>query len=213
MKIMQCGLWIFLLLLACGLGGESVETSLPTFGRNTVLVWKIMNEEHKSQFVARIAEFAPDRFIEWEDASTQGTVFISSRDLLTAKDYVNSSLFEAGADSRSRRSTTLWLSRLIYRELKDKGKVKCNMDGVAVNMTGKGEGRLNVEVNKSMQELPVIKVGDDRESERWFLDMEENPLMVKLTFRDYSQTLVSITTDRPNTLRWIKGEKLSNLPR
>ena len=61
-------------------------------------------------------------------------------------------------------------------------------------------------------ELPVIRVSDDRGSERWFLDDADNPLLVKHLFRQYSQTLVSITTDRPNTLRWIKGRKLANPP-
>jgi hypothetical protein len=60
--------------------------------------------------------------------------------------------------------------------------------------------------------LPAIKVSDDRGSERWFLDQEENPLMLKHTVRQFTQVLASITTDRPNTLRWIKGKKLANIP-
>jgi hypothetical protein len=76
----------------------------------------------------------------------------------------------------------------------------------------KGNYRLPVEINKSMKDLPVIKVVDDRGSERWFLDSEENPLLLKHSIRQYVQTLTSITTDRSNTLRWIKGEKLKNLP-
>jgi hypothetical protein len=59
-------------------------------------------------------------------------------------------------------------------------------------------------------ELPVIKVNDDRGSERWFLDSEENPLLVKHAIRQFCQILASITTDRSNTLRWIKGKKLTN---
>jgi hypothetical protein len=52
-------------------------------------------------------------------------------------------------------------------------------------------------------------VKDDRGNERWFLDSEENALLVKHAVRAYVQTLTSITTDKPNTLRWIKGKKLT----
>jgi hypothetical protein len=42
--------------------------------------------------------------------------------------------------------------------------------------------------------------------------MEDNPLMVKHMVRKYTQALQSITTNRANTLRWIKGKKLANPP-
>jgi hypothetical protein len=57
--------------------------------------------------------------------------------------------------------------------------------------------------------LPAIKVKDDRYSDRWFLDFEDNPLLVKHTSRHFSQTLTSVATDKSNTLRWIKGKKLT----
>ena len=61
--------------------------------------------------------------------------------------------------------------------------------------------------------VPVLRVADDRGNERWILDDEKNPLVVKHLFRSYTMTLVSATTDRPNTLRWIKGVKLAHPPR
>ena len=70
-----------------------------------------------------------------------------------------------------------------------------------------------MEVNRIPRELPVIEASDGRGSEFWFLDLEENPLMAKQVIRHYSQTLAAITTDRLNTLRWIKGEKLAHPPR
>jgi len=63
-------------------------------------------------------------------------------------------------------------------------------------------------VNKKSMKLPVIKVSDDRGSERWFLDQEDNPLMLSHRVRKFNQTLTSITTDQANMLRWIKGKKL-----
>jgi hypothetical protein len=186
------------------------ELQLPTFGKDTVLVWEIQNQEHRSQFVVRIAEFMPDRFLEWEDDTTQGTIFMPDRTVTGAKGFVNAQLFEAGVDTKGKNATTLWLSRQVYRDLKEKKRIKLALDSVDGWMTLEGSEKIKVEVNRTWMELPVIKVKDDRGSDRWFLDSEENPLMAKQAIRQFSQTLVSITTDRPNTLRWIKGKKLTN---
>jgi hypothetical protein len=201
-----------ILLILVSLSKAEGESPLPPLGRDTILVWIAHHQnDYESQFVARIAEFAPDRFLEWEDTATQGTVFMASTDLLKANNFISGSrLFQSGVDAKSKNETALWLSRKIFRELKDKGKIKCKIDGIQSLMTYKGKDRLPVEINRSMRDLPAIKVTDDRDSERWFLDSEENPLLMKHRVRQYIQTLTSITTDRPNTLRWIKGEKLKN---
>jgi len=193
--------------------GLRAENRLPDFGRDTVLVWKIQNGELSSDFVVRIAEFSPDRYLEWEDEKAQGTLFMSSRDIQAANSYINTQLFVAGLDTRGKNATTLWLSRRIFEGLKEKKRAKINIDGVQGRATFQGEDRLTVEVNRRPLELPVIRVSDDRGSQRWFLDQAGNPLLVKHVVRNFSQTLVSVTTDRPNTLRWIKGRKLANLPR
>lgn len=202
--------WV-LLLPALLLASPCSAVDLPAFGRDTVLVWQIRNREFVSDFVVRVAEFTPDRLVEWEDEKSQGTIFMASRDIHYAKGYVNTLLFESGMDMKGKNATTLWLSRLIYRNLKEKKKSKVSLDGVEGRFTYRGDDRLSVEVNRTSMTLPVIKIADDRGSERWFLDSEENPLMVKHILGHFSQTLVSITTDRPNTLRWIRGKKLDNL--
>jgi hypothetical protein len=77
-------------------------------------------------------------------------------------------------------------------------------------MTVEGPDSLSVEVNRVPMALPVLKVKDDRGQERWFLDQPDNPLLVRHIFRTFTQTLKSVTTDKPNTLRWIKGRKLQS---
>jgi hypothetical protein len=188
------------------------QSSLPVFARDTVLVWQDRNQDFSSDFVVRIAEFLPDRFVEWEDSTTQGTIFMTNHDILSAKGFVGANLFSSGSDTRGKNATTLWLSQRLFEDLKDKKKTKCDLDGVAATLTYLGEGELEVEVNKIPARLPVIKVSDDRGAERWFLNQADNPLLIKLTVRNYTQVLTSITTDRHNTLRWIKGKKLDNPP-
>ena len=207
-----CAILAFFAFCALAVKVRADQHQLPAFGRDTVLVWKTEVQELTAEFVVRIAEFLPDRYLEWEDEKTQGTVFMTSHDILSARGFVNTTLFKSGADTRGKEATTLWLSRQIFRELKEKGKVKCDLDEVPGLLKYLGEDQISVEVNRSSMSLPVIKVSDDRGSERWFLDQEDNPLLLKHTVRKFTQVLTSITTDRPNTLRWIKGRKLSNLP-
>ena len=202
---------LFLLGIASAASAGSPESSLPPFGRDTVLVWKVqIQEEDTREFVVRIAEFLPDRFLEWEDATTQGTIFMPNRALTSAKIFVNASLFEGGVDTKGKDKTTLWLSQQIYRDLKAKQRLKLSLDSVDGWFTVEGTDQITVEVNRAQMNLPVLNVKDDRGSLRSFLDFESNPLMVRHTVRTFSQTLTSITTDRPNTLRWIKGKKLTN---
>src|SRR5437867_4260108 len=197
-------------LIGIGMAVPAQDSRLPQFGRDTVLVWKISNQEDSATFVVRIAQFLPDRYIEWENATTQGTILLPNKAVAGAKNFVNARLFEGGVDTRGKDTTTLWLSQQVFRELKLKNRVKLAIDSVDGWMVVDGSDQLVVEINRSPIAVPVVKVKDDRGQERWFLDMEENPLMVKHVFRAFSQTLKSITTDRPNTLRWIKGKKLTS---
>jgi hypothetical protein len=213
MWVLRTASWISAVLLGAFPAIKTVpERPLPAFGRDTVLVYKMKIEEDVKNFVVRIAEFVPDRFVEWENASTQGTIFMPESSLEDAKAFVNSRLFEAGVDTKGKKTTTIWLSRKIFRDLNEKKKTKVNIDGIDGWLTLEGTDQMSVEVNRNEVNLPVIKTMDDRKSERWFLAMEDNPLLVKHVFRHYTQTLASITTDRPNTLRWIKGKKLLHPP-
>ncbi len=201
-----------LIILGAGAMAHAIagSPSLPVFGRDTVLVYRVQNQEDTSEFVVRIAEFLPDRYVEWENSTTQGTIFMPNRAILSAKTFVTTSLFEGGVDTRGKDKTTLWLSRQIYRDLKEKKRAKVDLDGIEGWLNVEGSDQISVDVNRSPISLPVIKVKDDRGSERDFLDQEDNPLMIRHSIRKYCETLATVTTDKPNTLRWIKGKKLAN---
>jgi hypothetical protein len=207
--LVVCSIAIAFFMIA---GSATSEDALPPFGLNTVLVWKAQTPTFTSDFVIRIAEFLPDRYVEWEDYKSQGTLFMPSKEILAAKGYDSSSLFKDGVEARAKSITTMWLSKKIFQELKAKNKAKIDLDGVECTVVSTGTDQFTLEVNKKKMSLPVIKVKDNRGSERWFLDFEENPLLVKHQVGKYEQNLISITTDRSNTLRFIKGGKLSNLP-
>lgn len=181
---------------------------IPQFGRDTVLVWQSENQGNSDKFVVRIAYFLPSRFIEWENETTQGTIFMSEKAVSSARIFLNSRLFDAGVDTKGKDATTLWLSEKAFSDLQAKGRIKLAIDSIDCWISAEGEDSLTVEVNRAPWALPVLKTKDERGAERWFLNSAVNPLLVRHTVRKYTQTLISITTDRPNTLRWIKGKKL-----
>lgn len=197
---------ILALILPLGIQAPSTAPLLPPFGRDTVLVYRSSNES-EGAFVVRIARFSPDRYFEWEDTTTQGTILIPAKAVDEAHALVNYQLFQGGVDTRGKNATTLWLSRRVYRELKDNTKVKFDLDALPTQVTVLGTDQMTIEVNRAPRSVPVIKTKDEHGTERWFLDSEDNPLLVNLLVRKYQQKLTSITTDRSNTLRWIKDKK------
>jgi len=196
---------IVIIAAACG---AAAEFSLPEFGLGTVLVWKIEGPEYEKSFVARLASFRPDRFFEWENEAGQGTVFMPERAVMEARGYEISSLFAVGKDKTTRNDTALWLSLQVFTELKEKKTARWNLNGVASRLRFIEEGNIPVEVNRNITGLPVIRAADDWNAEWSFLDLPENPLMIRYEVRNYRQTLSSITTGAPDSLRWIKGRKL-----
>jgi hypothetical protein len=197
-----------IVLIAVIRGGSAAEFTPPEFGPGTVLVWKIEGPEYERSFVARLASFLPDRFFEWENEAGQGTVFLPERAVAEAGGYETSSLFAVGKDKKTRNEMTLWLSRRVFTELKEKKTARWNLNGVASKLSFIEEGSIPVEINRNVVELPVIRAADDRRAEWNFLDQPENPLMIRYEVRNYRQTLASITTGAPDSLRWIKGRKL-----
>ncbi|MBN2321038.1 MAG: hypothetical protein JXR49_18310 [Acidobacteria bacterium] len=207
----RCILLVSLLLTVLWSFPAGHGEDMPLFGRDTVLVWEIPGKDFTKDFVVRIAAYSPDLLMEWEDEKSQGTVFISRREIMEAKGYVTNKLFKSGMDANAEDETTVWLSRRLYRDLKEKKEAKVKIDRVQGRMIYLGEGEYTVEVNGSPMKFPVIKVQDSRKAELWFLDREDNPLMVQYRMRQYRKTLVSVTTNRKNTLRWIKGPKLERM--
>jgi len=199
---------LFIVLFASIRAGASEEFLLPGFGIGTVLVWKIEGPEYEKSFVARLASFRPDRFFEWESDAGQGTVFMPERAIADAKGYEVSSLFTNGRDKRTKNETALWLSRRVFIELVEKKTARWNLNGVAGKLNFIEEGSVAVEVNRNIVDIPVIRAADDRGAEWSFLNLLENPLMVSYEVRNYRQSLASITTGAPDSLRWIKGNKL-----
>jgi hypothetical protein len=178
------------------------------FGRDTVIVWTTHNLEHTSDFVVRIALFEPKRFFEWESNTTQGSVLLDAKALQSSRSYHTSKLFNPGVEVKAKGDTSIWISKEVFMDLDVRGSAKIRLDGIESHMNFLRRDRIETKVNQEEIVLPVIVASDGRGGEWWFLDDPENPLFLKHQFRTFTQAVKSITTNRKNTLRWIKESKI-----
>ena len=186
---------------------------LPDFPLGTVLVWKGENRGYTSEFVIRIARFRPDLYFEWEAANTQGTVLVKREAVERARKYTSSRLLQAGADIETKNETCYWLSRDLFQELKDKGKTTFSLDGIKTELVQTGKSNHLLQVNQQSTAVELLEARDSRGGIWGFLDDEANPILVRRQVNTYQEELASVSTDRPGSLRWIKGNRLkSGLP-
>lgn len=211
---LNLGFFSFSLLSAVFLDAERNLGSSPdklSFDRDTVIVWTGENRGYNYDFVIRLAVWQPERYFEWENKTTQGTVLLGSKALNSSRSFYASKFFDAGADVKVNNETTIWISRDVFNELEQNGRVKMKVDGLDSFLTLVGRDKLEAVVNQQTLSLPTVVARDGRGGEWWFLDDADNPILLKYKFRTFTQTIKSITTNKKNTLRWIKESKINKL--
>lgn len=196
-------LWVTVILAVTAAAAVPASASL-SLGRDTVIVWEMTTKKSTYEFVVRLARFRPDRYFEWENPSSQGTVNLEERAIETGDRYIISSLFDVGVDVESRNSTTLWLSRKVFNQIKDNGRARVYLNGLKNEFQKLAEEDYMLAVNRRSSPARALKVKDDRNNEWWFLDDADNPILLEYKTEHFHQKIKSVTTDRKNTLRWIK---------
>ena len=192
---------------------SAVPGKLPDFPLGTVLVWKSENRGYTSEFVIRIARFKPDRYFEWESGNTQGTVLLKQGAVEGARKFTGSRLMQAGADIETNNEITYWLSRALFLELRDKGKTTFMLESIKAELVLTGKSNHTLQVNQQPHTVELLEARDSRGGIWGFLDDEANPILIKRRVNTYQEELASVSTNRPGSLRWIKGKRLkSGLP-
>ena len=201
------GISILVMALALGLSSNASD-KLPDFPTGTVLVWKSENRGYTSEFVIRIAHYRPDLYFEWESGNTQGTVLLKQRAVERAKRYTSSKLIQPGADIETKDETCYWLSQVLFLELKNKGRTTWMLDGIKAELVLTGNSDFNLQLNQQSQSVGLLEARDSRGGTWGFLDDENNPILVFRQLNTYREELASVSTNRPSSLRWIKGKRL-----
>lgn len=197
--------WVGWLVLLSSAALLQAGSKIPlAFGRDTVVVWEMKTRASTYSFVVRLARFVPDRHFEWENLASQGTIHLDEKSLNQSDRYILSSLFDVGVDVEAKNSTTLWLSRKVFRQLKESGQTKVYLNGLKDEFKKVAEVDYPLMVNRESLPARALHLKDHRDNEWWFLDDEDNPLLLEYKTNHFHQKLKSVSTDRKNTLRWIK---------
>jgi riboflavin synthase len=191
------------LLMGVLTGATLFGTSLPNPGQ-TVLIYQNVTAGRETPMIVRVARFKPDIFMEWESTSHQGTIHLYQEAVRNGKTYIIESLFEAGVDAESPQAVTLWLSEKMFRELREKGQAKINLNNVGTKIRLTGTETYQLQVDKKGVEVPVIRLEDERKNVWIFQDDSTNPLLLEFSTTRYRRYLKSVVTSSWTGLKWIK---------
>jgi len=190
---------MWMLVIQFPAGAASLE-----LGSRTILVYETESGGEKRQLVLRIARFKPDIVLEWESLSHQGTIHLHKKAVEKATRFSASSLFDAGVDIDTDREMIKWLSRKTYNELVEKGEIKITLSRIATRFRLREHAARRILIDKVESEIAVIVVEDNRRGVWMFHADPENPLLVSYTTPYYNETLLRVSTDKNNRLRWIR---------
>ena len=172
-------------------------------GAGAAIVWDTDARGHTSEFIVRIAQFAPDRHFEWESRAQQGTIRIPGSVLQNGRTFTFSRLFDNGVDIERADFLTLWLSDRVYDELKKDKRSQVVIDALKGDLVVLESLDYPVKLDRAAASVPAFRVKDSRGGTWTFLDDRKNPLMLEYRNPYYVQKVRTITTGGVK-LRWIK---------
>jgi len=184
-------------------GGFLFGGSLPAPAK-AVLIYNSTVANKETQTILRVARFKPDIFVEWESVNHQGTIHLYQEAVEEGRKFILESLFDAGVDAESRDAMTIWLSGRMYKELKENGHARIELNRLPLKMKVVGTGTFDLMVDKQQRQIPVMTVEDERKNTWVFYDDADNPLMVEYKTPRYRKYLKSVSTSSWPGLKWIK---------
>ena len=191
-------LFITILLLSTGMffynfnPGVKLVSKWPCSG-NT-LTYHLVNGDKQYDFI--VSELVMDKNISFrwkmtEPANITGTVKMNKKALDKATNIVDE--FSNMSALVMNNETTVWLSRKIYKNLKNQKPIDVKFDGKEETLTFKGNETFKVKVNDSVKEVNVLYVESNNGHQLWILDNEINPLIIKMQL-DFTIELVNVIT-------------------
>ena len=177
--------------------------SLPVPAK-TVMIYYSTVANKETPMILRVARFKPDIFVEWESVSHQGTIHLYKEAVQDGRKFILESLFDAGVDVDSPDTMTMWLSELMYKELKENGEAKIFLNNLPLKM--KVDGNRNVRPDCRQRAETDSRYDDGRRAEEHLgvLRRSENPLLVEYKTPRYRKYLKSMSTASWPGLKWIK---------
>ncbi len=172
--------------------------------QNTVLIYENQAREFKSRLVVRVARYGPDIVMEWENTNDQGTIHLFRKAVESGSSFTLRGHYQVGVDVESPDTSTIWLPRSIHSKLMEKGKAKFKRNRLPVDLRKIEDGTRTLQHNERKVEIEVFTAQDSRGDKWTFSADPENPILVGFESRYFKQRLVSFSTPKRDTLRWIR---------
>lgn len=132
------------------------------------------------------------------DNQTRGEITMSEDAYTNATDLYN---YFSGGDVTLDKQTTVWLSKKLFKEIKENSKVIMSTDKSSpktykvVKAKKDADKYYKVLVNGKHRNIPCIQiVSEDGSQKLWITDNPENPLILKMNI-GFSIELFSVNTD------------------
>lgn len=142
---------------------------------------------NKYQFIVELKQKEPDLVFDYNlsmGAGKQGKVTITKEAMESARGQQN---YFAGGEQKLSAQTTVWLSQVVYKEAKEKGKTTMatveSGDMKNIDYTLVGNEKMELQLNGETINLPCLhlKSTDGRDFEYWVWDNPKDPLILKMS--------------------------------
>jgi hypothetical protein len=163
------------------------QTTLNNIPVDSQLAYNVDFGGNKYQFIVELKQKDPNLVFDYNlsmGSGKQGKVTIVKEALQTARGQQN---YFAGGEQTLSTQTTVWLSQVVYKEAKEKGKTTMatgeSGDMRFVDFTVVGTEKMELQLNGENISLPCLHLRstDGRDFEYWVWDNPKDPLILKMS--------------------------------
>lgn len=180
---MKTKLFFLLLLMSCTLSlyAQKKDKANAWMKSGSVLTYHLLNVTKEYDFIMSELVLEEDISFKWvmtEPVNYQGNVTIVGAAMDTASEVVN--YFKNFSQLKLVNKTTVWVSRKLFKKLKEKGEAVIIIDKEPEKIMFKRNGTYSVMLDGTAVELNALVCETDKQNVFIVLDDEKYPLVLKM---------------------------------
>lgn len=147
----------------------------------SVLTYQVVDGSKSYNFIVTDLIMENSISFSWQmtaPANSSGKVVINENAIEEATQIVN--YFSDGSSQKMENETTIWISRGIFRSIKNKNSYEINIDGNTETLTYNSVEKYKFDLDGNKQEVDVLVAETDQGSKFWILDDDKYPLILKM---------------------------------
>ena len=198
-------------ILGCAVREIRKEVKVPWLKPGTKMVYGVDFQGKKYDFIVNVKSLPPEIKFDWEmtePVNKSGSILIKASALDTARGQFN---YFRGGSKTLENATTVWVSKKVYKELKEKGTTKIILDSDSYTLSLKSKEKMKVSIDGTEKEIDVIYgeienaaveyaldesgnlIERPKNYKYWILDDPINPVIMRMVI-DFEIGIKEITT-------------------